>query len=105
MQSASQRERGGINGELSARCSHSGEYSNEMVVSLRRKEGADEMRLLLPGKSRAAMSTVAMPRLRRASARLRPSLRSACPAGTGIEETCGMDAVSAIPHCSSLKVC
>jgi len=56
-------------------------------------------------KRRAAMSLVAMPRLRRASARSRPNLRSARSAGSGMDATgCDMIIVSAISVIMSMAV-
>ena len=55
-------------------------------------------------KRRAAMSLVEMPRLRRASARSRPSLRSAWVAGNGIEPVFDMRLVSCITDIMSNNV-
>lgn len=55
-------------------------------------------------KRRAAMSLVEMPRLRRASARSRPNLRSAWAAGNGIELVFGMTIVSDIADIMSRNV-
>src|SRR5213082_750349 len=54
-------------------------------------------------KRRAAMSLVEMPRLRRASARSRPNLRSAWAAGNGIEFAFDMEVVSYMAEIKSNK--
>ena len=47
-------------------------------------------------KRRSAISEVEMPRLRRASARSRPNLRSAWDAGSGMDKAFDMSVVSAL---------
>jgi hypothetical protein len=55
--------------------------------------------------SRAAISSVEMPRLRRASARSRPICFRACAAGKGREGTLGIHLISDIADAMSIIVC
>jgi hypothetical protein len=55
--------------------------------------------------SRAAISSVEMPRLRRASARSRPICFRACAAGKGREGTLGIYLISDISDAMSIIVC